>query len=500
VKDPDLWQQPRPFRLAILTNTTYDGICYDAHLLARKLGHLCEYLLFDEAWMAYAKFHPLYERRFAMSLTDLGPDDPGIMATQSTHKCLAGMSQASQIHVRDSHIAGQPRCTGHDRFNEVFMMHTSTSPQYNIIASLDVGAEIMRGAQGVAIMDDAIRESIALRKQVERFNEEVRAREADSQKRWFFDIFGPHAVNLDVDVLKAARDKFDGNPAVRTSIDAAITRGGLTEVPWREVDDDLLANIPECWMFHEGDDWHDLTGLPEGYIMLDPTKCSLVTPGIEDGRRFSAWGIPAAVPAAMLRARGVVNEKTSFYTILLLVTGAIERGKSGTVLSLLLDIKRLYDEDASVAQALPDLVEQHPACYEGRGLQDLCDEMHHFLKDNKADVLQREAYAAPQEPEIVLSPAEAQARFVAGAIESVALDEVAGRIAATLVVVYPPGLAVMVPGERYGDESAAVRYLQLFQAFDNRFPGFESEMQGVFPRRQEDGSLRYFTYVLKEES
>ncbi len=129
ISDPEAWRRERPFRLAIVTNTTYDGVCYNARLLAEKLGHLCDYLVYDEAWMAYAKFHPLYVDRFGMGLGPLGPDDPGIYTTQSTHKCLAGMSQASQIHVRDAHIKGQARRLEHDRFNEVFMMHTSTSPQ-----------------------------------------------------------------------------------------------------------------------------------------------------------------------------------------------------------------------------------------------------------------------------------------------------------------------------------------------------------------------------------
>jgi ornithine decarboxylase len=498
VGDPEAWRRPRPFRLAILTNTTYDGVCYNEREVVERIGSLCDYILFDEAWMAYAKFHPLFADRYGMALTSLKPGDPGIYTTQSTHKCLAGMSQASQIHVRDGHLDGQARQLSHDRFNEVFMMHTSTSPQYNMIASLDVGAQIMAGRPGFALMDDAIRESIALRKQIERYHDEIMARAGTAADGWFFDIFGPHRVTVSGDELREAATAQYLDLQVRETLEKAAAGGGLTEMGWREVDDDILASVPECWMFHDGDDWHDLTGLAPGYVMLDPTKCSITTPGIEGGRTFAATGIPAAVPAAFLRARGIVNEKTSFYTILLLVTAAIERGKSGTLLSELLEFKRAYDSGALVRDVLPDLAAAHPERYGQITVRQLCDEMHDLLRTQKADELQRAVYNAEHEPEMVLTPAAGHTALVRGDVDLVGLDEVAGRVAASLIVVYPPGIAIMVPGERFDADSAAVAYLRLFEDNDNLFPGFENEMQGVFPRRDGDGRLRYYTYVVKE--
>jgi ornithine decarboxylase len=498
ITDPDVISRKRPFRLAILTNTTYDGICYNAREVLDRIGHLCDYVLFDEAWMAYAKFHPLFADRYGMALTDLRPDDPGVYTTQSTHKCLAGMSQASQIHVRDSHLDGQPRQLSHDRFNEVFMMHTSTSPQYNMIASLDVGAQIMAGRPGFALMDDAIRESIALRKQIERYHAQIAVRAGSVPAAWFFDIFGPHEVTVTADQLRTAAQAEYLDLQVREKLEKTAAKGGLTRATWLEVDDDVLASVPECWMFHSGDDWHDLSGLVPGYVMLDPTKCSITTPGIKGGRAFDPTGIPAAVPAAFLRARGIVNEKTSFYTILLLVTAAIERGKSGTLLSELLDFKRAYDSGALVRDVLPDLVSAHPGRYEETTVHQLCDEMHELLRTSRADELQKAVYNAEHEPEIVISPAAGHAALIRGEVDLVPLSEVAGRIAASLIVVYPPGIAVIVPGERFAADSAAVAYLQLFEDSDNRFPGFENEMQGIFPRRENDGRLRYYTYVVRE--
>ena len=157
VQDKDAWRRLRPFRVAVIEQCTYDGTIHSAETLLHKIGHLCDYLLFDEAWAGFMKFHPLFRGRFGMGLKELGPDSPGILVTQSTHKQLAGFSQASQIHVKDSHLDGQPRQVGHRRFNEMFLLHASTSPFYPLFASLDVGAQMMKGRSGEVLWDDTVR-------------------------------------------------------------------------------------------------------------------------------------------------------------------------------------------------------------------------------------------------------------------------------------------------------------------------------------------------------
>jgi arginine/lysine/ornithine decarboxylase len=347
-------------------------------------------------------------------------------------------------------------------------------------------------------MDDAIRESIALRKQIVRYHDEIVAREADPSRAWFFDIFGPRTVSVSIEQLEAAMaDRRLGLDTKRT-IAQAMSGGGIAGLPWREVADDILASVPECWMFHEGDDWHQFTELAPGYVMLDPTKCSITTPGIREDGEFADWGIPAAIPAAILRTRGIVSEKTSFYTVLVLVTAAIEKGKSATLLSELLETKRQYDRATPLKAVLPELVAAHPARYSAMTLPQLCDEMHGFLRRSRADLRQRGVYSRTQAPEIAMAPAAAHTELVAGRVELVPLDALAGRIAATLIVVYPPGIAIQVPGERFSEDSAAVAYLRLFEENDNLFPGFATEMEGIFPRRCDSGTLRYHTYVVKE--
>ncbi len=128
--------------------------------------------------------------------TDLGPDAPGIIATQSTHKQLASFSQASQIHMKDRHIQGQKRRVEHRRFNESFMQHASTSPFYPLFASLDVGAQMMKGRSGEVLWDDTIRLGIELRKKMRAMRREFEEKERAPERRWFFEPFVPDRVQI----------------------------------------------------------------------------------------------------------------------------------------------------------------------------------------------------------------------------------------------------------------------------------------------------------------
>ena len=227
VKDKDAWKRERPFRAAVIEQCTYDGTIYDARHILSCIGPLCDYILFDEAWAGFMKFHPIYAGRFAMGLRELGDNAPGIIATQSTHKQLASFSQASQIHIKDNHIRGQRRRVEHRRFNESFLQHASTSPFYPLFASLDVGAQMMKGRSGEVLWDDTIRLGIELRKKLRAVRQEFERREQDPARRWFFDPFVPDRVRL----ADAAQD------------------GGAHEVPWETVATDALASHAKFWEF-----------------------------------------------------------------------------------------------------------------------------------------------------------------------------------------------------------------------------------------------------------
>ena len=231
VKDKDAWRRERPFRAAVIEQCTYDGTIYDAERIVERIGRLCDYILFDEAWAGFMKFHPLYERRFAMGLTGLSESSPGIVATQSAHKQLASFSQASQIHVRDRHIKGQRRRVEHRRFNEGFMQQASTSPFYPLFASLDVGAQMMKGRSGEVLWDDTIRLGVELRKKLRAVRREFEEKERDPARRWFFDPFVPQRVSIR---------------------DAAI-EGATHEVPWESVSTELIARDPRYWALAPGE-------------------------------------------------------------------------------------------------------------------------------------------------------------------------------------------------------------------------------------------------------
>ena len=467
VADSEAWKRERPFRVAVVEQCTYDGTIYDARLIVEKLGHLCDYILFDEAWAGFMKFHPLYAGRFAMGLNGLGSDAPGIIATQSTHKQLASFSQASQIHVKDSHIAGQRRRIEHRRFNEFFMLHASTSPFYPLFASLDVGAQMMKGKSGEVLWDDTIRLGIELRKKLRAIRREFEEREQDPARRWFFEAFVPDRV---------------GNRA------------------WEDVPTDELAASTRFWEFAPGERWHGFNRVAPGYAVTDPNKLTLLTPGFDRATgAYSASGIPAPVVAQYLRENQVVPEKNDLNSMLFLLTPGVESSKAGTLLSSLVAFKRLHDDNVRLDDVIGEFVRRRPARYSGVRLRDLCGEMHAFFRDSRVSDLQRAQFSPEHLPTPAMPPHEAVRQLVRNNVDYVPIDKAFGRIATTLFVVYPPGIASVVPGERLDERARPVlEYLLMFEKSANLFPGFDVEIQGIYREVEPDGRVRFHTYVVRE--
>jgi ornithine decarboxylase len=475
VTDPEAWQRERPFRVAVIEQCTYDGTIYAADEVLRRIGPLCDYVLFDEAWAGFMKFHPLYRGHFAMGLSRLDARAPGIIATQSTHKQLAGFSQASQIHVRDSHLKGQPRRLEHRRLNEVFMMHASTSPFYPLFASLDVGAQMMKGKSGEVLWDDTIRLGIEIRKKLRTIRREFDAREADPARRWFFEPFVPETVALHEE-------------------------GGAREVAWEDVPTDALASDPAFWALEPGAVWHGFRDAAAGWAMTDPNKLTLLTPGFEHaGGAYAEHGVPAPILAAWLRENRIVPEKNDLNSILFLLTPGVESSKAGNLLSALLYFKRLHDDNAPLEEAMGEFVRARPQRYRGVRLRDLCAEMHRFFREADISALQTAQFRAEHFPTPAMSPAEAMQCLVRNRVDYVPISEVAGRIATTLWVVYPPGIAAIIPGERLDQRARPmIAYLQAFERAANLFPGLETEIQGIYRETRPDGASEFWTYVVRE--
>ena len=478
IKDPQAWRRERPFRVGVIEQCTYDGTIYNAGLILEKLGPLCDYILFDEAWAGFMKFHPLFRGRFAMGLEDLSPHHPGILATQSTHKQLAGFSQASQIHVKDRHLAGQSRKVEHRRFNETFLLHASTSPFYPLFASLDVGAQMMKGRPGHALWDDTIRLGIELRKKIRALKREFENNEGDPANRWFFDPFVPDKV-----------------PAPSSKGAEANS-----QVPWEELPTDLLAADPQYWTLEPGATWHGFSRLARGYAMTDPNKLTLLTPGFDRSTgAYAEHGIPASVLAEFLRENRIVPEKNDFNSILFLLTPGLESSKAGTLLSALVAFKRLHDGNSPLEEVIPSLVSQYQSRYAGVGLRDHCQEMHAFYREHNTRALQHDQFRFEHFPEMVMTAQEAMHRLTQNKVDYVPIDEATGRVAATLALVYPPGIAVVVPGERYDDKARPMLdYFKMFERGGNLFPGFANEIQGVYREPQPNGTVRLYTYVVRE--
>jgi ornithine decarboxylase len=478
VKDKDAWQRARPFRVAVIEQCTYDGTIYDAQAILAKIGHLCEYILFDEAWAGFMKFHPLYAHRFAMGLTGLGPDDPGIIATQSTHKQLASFSQASQIHVKDRHIRGQERRIEHRRFNEFFLLYASTSPFYPLFASLDVGAQMMKGRSGEVLWDDTIRLGIEIRKKLRAIRREFDEKERDPARRWFFDPFVPDRVTI---------------PATK---EGEVDR----EVAWEEVPTELLASNARYWELAPGASWHGFTHVAPGFAITDPNKLTLLTPGFD--RRSGAYetfGIPAPVVAQYLRENRIVPEKNDLNSLLFLLTPGVESSKAGTLLGALAAFKRLHDENARLEDVIPEFVRLRARRYAGVRLRDLCGEMHAFFRAADTSRLQKAQFMPEHLPDVAMAPHEAVRQMVRNKVDYVPIAEATGRIAATLFVVYPPGIATIVPGERLSARAKPMLdYLLMFEQSANLFPGFEAEIQGLYREIEGEGRVRFYTYVVRE--
>jgi arginine decarboxylase len=442
---------------SIITNSTYDGLCYHARRVEQLLDPSVDRIHFDEAWYAYARFNPLYRERHAMHGDPKDHKGPTIFATHSTHKLLAALSQASFLHIRDGRSP-----IPHARFNESYMLHASTSPLYPIIVSNDITAAMMDGPGGPTLTNESIEEAVSFRQTIGRVHKQF-----TDKGQWFF-----RAWNADT-----VRGKDSGR-----------------KIPFHEASAQQLTTDPDCWVLHPGETWHGFGDLEDGFCMLDPIKVSIVTPGVADTGGLDKSGIPASLVTSYLHYRGVEVEKTTDFTILFLFSIGITKGKWGTLLNALLDFKRDYDNNTPLSEVLPHLTTNHPAVYGSLGLHDLADQMFAQLRESRQTHWLAEAFSTLPVP--VMTPNEAFQYLVRDEIEHVPLDQLADRVLATSVVPYPPGIPMLMPGESTGaNDGPYLGYLRALALWDARFPGFGHDTHGVENR---DGV--YYVQCLRKSS
>ena len=450
-KDPNKAKADRPIRLAVIQLGTYDGTIYNARQVVDKIGHLCDYIFFDSAWVGYEQFIPMMKDCSPL-LLELGPNDPGILVTQSVHKQQAGFSQTSQIHKKDKHIKGQDRYVDHKRFNNSFMMHASTSPFYPLFASLDVNAKIHEGELGKQLWRECIEVGIDARKSVLRRCKYLR-------------------------------------PLV-----PPVVHGKK----WEEGNTQEMANDVSYFAFEPNAKWHSFKGYGEGQYFIDPCKFQLITPGINvETGAYEDFGIHANILANYLRENRIIPEKCDLNTILFLMTPAESKEKMDALVDQLVRFEELIDRNAPMEEVLPSIYYSHLDKYKGYHISQLCQEMHDFYKARNVSTLQQRLFSKAYFPEYVMNPQEANFEFQRNKGELVSLDEAEGRIALEGALPYPPGVLCVQPGERWS--RTACDYFLALEEGINQLPGFAPEIQGVYLIEQPDGSKKAYGYVLKKE-
>jgi arginine decarboxylase len=420
-------------RVLTLTQSTYDGIVYNVDTLKEILDGHIDTLHFDEAWLPHATFHEYYKGMHAIGRDRPRCKETIVFSTQSTHKLLAGLSQASQILVQES----EKRQLNHKTFNEAYLMHTSTSPQYAIIASCDVAASMMEPPGGTALVEESIMEALDFRRA-------MRKVDAEFGKDWWFKVWGPE----------------------------------------RLADEGIGSR--EDWMLRANERWHGFGALAPGFNMLDPIKATIITPGLDVTGKFAKTGIPALVVTKYLAEHGIIVEKTGLYSFFIMFTIGITKGRWNTLVTELQQFKDDYDNNRPLWRVLPEFLAHFPQ-YEKIGLRDLCEQIHGVYKANDVARLTTEMYLSSMEP--AMRPADAWAKLAHREIDRIEIDQLEGRITSVLLTPYPPGIPLLIPGERVN--ATIVRYLQFARMFNQQFPGFETDIHGLVVEKT-GGQLRYF--------
>ncbi|MBV6410348.1 MAG: Biodegradative arginine decarboxylase [Rhodocyclaceae bacterium] len=420
-------------RVLTITQSTYDGILYNVEEIKEMLDGRIDTLHFDEAWLPHAAFHDFYGDYHAIGADRPRCKESMVFSTQSTHKLLAGLSQASQILVQDS----KTRRLDRDVFNEAYLMHTSTSPQYAIIASCDVAAAMMEEPGGTALVEESIAEALDFRRAMRKVDKEWGA-------DWWFKVWGPDDLSEE----------------------------GIEE--------------RDAWMLKPGARWHGFGKLAKGFNLLDPIKATVITPGLDVDGDFADWGIPAAIVTKYLAEHGVIVEKCGLYSFFIMFTIGITKGRWNTMVTELQQFKDDYDKNHPLWKVLPEFCQKYPR-YERVGLRDLCQQIHDVYKAKDVARLTTEMYLSDMEP--AMRPADAFARMAHREIERVEIDRLEGRVTSVLLTPYPPGIPLLIPGERFN--ATIVRYLSFARDFNERFPGFETDIHGLV-QDESNGRVRYF--------
>jgi len=433
-------------RIITLTQSTYDGVLYNTETIKDILDGYIDNLHFDEAWLPHAAFHPFYGNFHAMGRKRTRPRHSVTYSTQSIHKLLAGISQASQILVQDSQDTKLDR----HLFNEAYLMHSSTSPQYSIIASCDVAAAMMEPPGGRALVEESILESLDFRRAMRKVDEDY------GEDDWWFQVWGP------VDLADEGMDSSANWVLKKTDAEGVQPTDGE-------------------------ESWHAFGDMAPGFNMLDPIKATIITPGLNLDGRFEETGIPASIVTKYLAEHGIVVEKTGLYSFFVMFTIGITKGRWNSLLTELQQFKDDYDKNQPMWRSMPEFCAKYPR-YEKMGLRDLCQHVHSLYAKYDVAILSTDMYLSDLTP--AMKPSDAFSRIAARTTQRVPIDDLEGRITTSLITPYPPGIPLLIPGEVFNRK--IVEFLKFNRAFAQKCPGFETDIHGLVQEADESGEIHYF--------
>lgn len=385
---PDAGKKQRPYRLACLQLSTYDGLFLNAREILRRIGPLCDYILFDGAWAGYENFLPLLQGSAVLTFP-LTKDDPGILVTQSVHKQLAGFSMTSQLHKKDSHLRGMERYLEDDVLQAAYLMHISTSPYYPLLAGLEMNAYLHQ-----------------------------------KKGRELWQKAAITATELKKTILKRCR------------LLRPFTAPMVRAASWEAHPTEEILSDPAFFAISPKDSWHGFSHIAENLYLTDPCKVLLMT-----------GPLPAPLLSHWLERRHVTVEKSDFHTLLFLIEPSDRQEKCERLLSLFEECETAYEANAPMSSFAPDVT-----CLPGEGLKDYSLRYMDFLEKEQASRLSQTLFAEDHFPKAALTGRSAHQAFLKGARERVPLPKAKGRVSLEMILPYPPGITVLEPGEVWTDE------------------------------------------------
>lgn len=433
--DPKKGKLKHPYRLACLQLATYDGFMADAKYFIDLFSPLCDYILFDAAWAGYESFIPLLKDCSPLTLP-LNESHAGILVTQSVHKQLAGFSQASQIHKKDSHIKNKKRYLPDDVLDNAFLMNISTSPYFPLFASLEMNAFIHK-KQGEELWTKAA-------------------------------LFG---IDFRKDILRHCRSVL---PLLPEKAD---------DLPWQNHESGKILSDKRFWDYKRVAEDMKASHISPHYL-IDPCKLLLTT---NRGEKK----IPAPVLSLYLQERHITPEKCGLHSILFLIQPGDKKEKADCLISALEEFENSA-WDKKVQDVFPHLSRRYDMT-----IAELCRSIEILLHDHRIDEKEEKLVASSEEAKGI-SGKKALEIFVKGDRKSVPLLKLKGKIALECAMIYPPGICAVVAGEKWTE--TAVSYFRFIEEYINAFPDFAPECVGIHTKERGGRKYLYAWVADKKKS